>query len=490
MAQQVKLSKSRLIAFLQCPKRLWLEIHKPELKEESAQDRARFQTGYDVGDKARDLYPGGHLIAPDNDLQKALSDTDALIKVGASEPLYEATFRHDDLLVRADILLKQGAKFDLIEVKSSTKLKDYQINDAAIQAWVVEGAGAQIAETTVAHVDSKWVYPGDEKYAGLLKLVPVSGTIGPRMQQIPGWLTAARETVEGPEPEITMGKQCSDPFPCGFAAYCTKLAGLDTEYPVTLLPKRDGKTLARKLYAQGHRDLRNVPDELIVKPGLKVIHQACKSGKASMKPGARAVISGWSYPRYYLDFETIQFAVPIWPGTRPYQQIPFQWSCHIEKAQGAFEHASFLEVSGNNPARALAESLITLLGKQGAIIAYNASFERSVVKDLAAAFPDLATPLLAIHDRIEDLLPVTRDHYYHPAMKGSWSIKAVVEAMAPELTYKNLGEVQGGTAAQVAYAEAIAPATTAERKAKIKKDLEIYCERDTLAMVRVAQALS
>jgi hypothetical protein len=189
------------------------------------------------------------------------------------------------------------------------------------------------------------------------------------------------------------------------------------------------------------------------------------------------------------DFETIGFAVPIWAGTKPYQQIPFQWSCHIERSPGALEHCSYLDASGKSPMEAVARSMLGVLTGAGPVLAYNAGFEKGRIEDLAHNVPAYADSLRNLNMRFVDLLPLTRENYYHPAMKGSWSLKAVLPTMAPELSYDSLGEVRDGTDAQTAYIELIAPDTAEDRKRALKAALEQYCERDTLALVRLSTFL-
>jgi len=200
----------------------------------------------------------------------------------------------------------------------------------------------------------------------------------------------------------------------------------------------------------------------------------------------------WAWPRHYLDFETIAFAAPRWVDTRPYQQIPFQFSCHSEGADGAMRHEAFLSIDGDNPRRACAQKLIDWLSRgqarSGAIIAYNASFERGCIVKLAEAFPDLAEELRAIASRVVDLLPVAKNGYYHRDQRGSWSIKAVLPTIAPELDYGDLA-VGNGEAAQHAWREAVDPATSPERRTEIRQALLDYCERDTWAMVVLLRRL-
>lgn len=264
-------------------------------------------------------------------------------------------------------------------------------------------------------------------------------------------------------------------------------------YPVTVLPGIAGKKLARQLLDDGFTDLRTVPAERMPTGALQRIYETTLTGEPYRHTRAmREAIAAWPTPHYYLDFETISFAIPRWLGTRPFEAVAFQFSCHVDHGMSpqAIEHHAFLDVSGNDPSRDCAEALVNVLGKHGAIITYNASFERSCIRRLAAQCPDLAEALMALHERVVDLLPLVRSHYYHPDMRGSYSIKAVLPTVAPTLTYADLDGVQNGEDAQRAYLETIDPATAADRKAAITRALLAYCERDTWAMVVLAKTLS
>ena len=474
-----RLSKSRIIAHRQCPKRLWLQTFRSELAEDSDQALARMEEGNRVGEVARTLHPGGLLIDGEN-LQKACRDTERALK-DATRPVFEATLNHQGVLVRADLLLPGEGAWRLVEVKSSTSVKDYHYADAAIQTWVMSGAGVPIQQTSIAHIDSSFIYPGGGDYRGLLKQVDVTGEVRALWDEVPQWIEAARETVAGAEPAIEPGEQCEVPYTCPFFAHCNPDNADESEsYPVELL--RRGWRLAAQLRAEGYDDLRNVPESRLNHPVHLRTQRVAKSGQPELDPDVRKVFKGVPYPRYYLDFETIQFALPIWAGTKPYEQLPMQWSLHVEFQSGEIEHHSFLPEGGEDPQRAFAESLVAAVGKEGVIYAYNAGFERSRILELAGKFEDLAAPLKAIAGRFVDLLPVAVDHYYHPAMQGSWSLKAVLPTIAPHLSHDTLDISDGGMASQ-GLLELIDPQVDPARKAILRKHLLEYCGRDTLALV-------
>jgi hypothetical protein len=301
---------------------------------------------------------------------------------------------------------------------------------------------------------------------------------------VPKWVKAAKATMIGKQPAIEPGDQCMDPFDCPFMSYCTSEPE-DDVFPPEVFPHANGKALAAKLRASGYEDLRKVPKKLITLAKHQRIWRVTKSGKPELDPDAGVTLEALPYPRYYLDFETIQFAVPIWSGTKPYRQVPFQWSCHIEKKNGATTHKEFLASDTSDPRRAFAQSLIDAIKTRGPVLVYNAGFEGSRLLELAENFPDLASKLEAIRDRFVDLLDIARAHYYHRDMRGSWSLKAVLPTIAPELAYDDL-EVANGGMAQEAFLEMLHPETPPDQISKLREALLAYCCRDTWALVRIA----
>jgi hypothetical protein len=479
-----RLSKSKLLSGLQCPKRLYLEVHRPELAEVSDETERVFSNGHLVGGIARSQHPAGKLIGSTDSLAAALSETEALLKADTETVLFEPAFSHGGVLIRADIFSRTGDKAHLVEVKSSTAVKGYHYNDAAIQYWVITGAGYPLRSVSISHIDSDFVYPGGGDYRGLLKQMNVTDEILPLIEAVPLWVKEFQKVLAGGMPDIAVGQHCSEPFECPFWGFCSEG---QSEFPVDILPH--GGQVVVELLAEGYRDLRDVPLPRLANPKHQRVWRATKSGEPEFDRRVRHLIRSLPFPRFYLDFETIQFAVPIWAGTRPYEQLPFQWSCHIEGEGRNVQHREFLDVSGNAPMRSFAESLIATVGGTGPILVYG-HFEARIVRELAERFPDLDVPLTKIVHRIKNLHPITEDHYYHPAMRGSWSLKAVLPTVAPELSYDQLGDVQDGGAAQAAYLEIIDAANSDERRAKLENDLRDYCRTDSLALVRLARFLS
>ncbi len=479
----MRLSKSRLVAYLQCPKRLWLQVNRRELAQPGEALENRIAQGNLVGAAAQRLYPDGVLIGHEHDLDAALAATQDALAADGDVTLFEPALRAADVLVRADVLMRTAGRYRMIEVKSATKVRPYHVTDAAIQAWVARAAGVPVTQAEVAHIDNRFVYPGGGAYQGLLAHVDVTADIAPLEPSIPEWIAGAQRALAGPMPDIAVGPQCREPFECDFHAFCAPVAG---PYPVELLP--NGTKLARRLREEGFADLRDVPQERLPRDDHQRIWRATRSGHAELDPAAADALAALAWPRYYFDVETVGPAVPLWPGTRPYQKIAMQWSCHREDADGTLmQLPPYLDTVGADPRRAFAQSAVAALGDEGAILVYNATFERGVLLELAEAFADLAPALRACANRLFDLLPVARAHYYHPAMLGSWSIKRVLPTIAPDLDYGNLDTVRSGDMVEPVYFEMIDPATPAARRDALAAALLTYCARDTLAMVRLAR---
>ena len=477
------LSKSRIMYWVQCPKRLYLSVHNPDLAEPFSGPSIGWGVGF--GETARTLWPTGILIEHvDNPRQALLETSHALESEDSKNVIFEAAFSHEGVLVRGDVFTRQTGKSQLVEVKGSTSVHQHYLTDCAIQAWVIENSGFQLDQVLIGHVNNQFVYPGGEQYQGLLHLEDVTENVLTLMEKVTDWVGSCRQTLDGSEPDVNVGSLCYDPYECPFLAHCTPENKNQVKYPVHILPW--GNRLADELIAEGFDDIRSVPEERLSKPLHKGIRRASISGRAEISSEIRTIIKELAYPRYFIDFETIQFSVPIWKGTRPYEQLPFQWSCHIEEEDGQLHHKSFLNISGEVPLRAFAESLLEAVGDSGPVLVWS-GFEAGKLRALQTRFPDLTEPLEQLIERIVDLLPLAREHYYHPDMLGSWSIKAVLPTIAPDLNYGDLGEVQDGMAAGSAFMEAINQKTTTARRALLFKDMEEYCKLDTLAMVKVAR---
>ena len=490
-----QLSKSKIIAFRQCPKRLWLELHRPELRDDSGSAIA-FSIGNQVGDIAHSIYDPenkGLLINIDQLGWETSFSTSSDWLEKQDAPLFEAALRIPGALALADVMMPHrkddGLQWHMIEVKSSTGMKDYYHDDIAVQAYIAKESGVPLEKVSLAHIDNTFVYPGGGNYQGLLKEIDLTEEVATRSDEVATWLTEAQAiAAQSEEPEIEPGPQCHAPFTCGFCTHCIPEEE-PRDYPLTSFSNL--RTTKREaLEAEGYLSVQDVPTEQLSAINQRIKEQTIKGEAYFDQEGSSSDLAQYPGEPRFLDFETISFPVPIWIGTRPYQQLPFQFSLHHRDSAGEVQHHEFLDTSGNDPRRPMAEALIKTCGTDGPIFAYNASFERRVIQQLATQFPEQSDQLTAIVDRIVDLLPIARNRYYHPSQHGSWSLKAVLPAICPDLSYADLDEVQDGGLAQQSYLESINPDTSPERIQRIRQQLLDYCQLDTFALVKMWEIFS
>ena len=446
MARPPRLSKSRYQYGLQCPKRLWLECYRRELADvidEATQ--AIFAQGHRVGELARDRFAGGVLVAEDYTQSTAALRTTAELLASGAECLYEAAFSYDDVFVRPDIILRGAdGRYDLIEVKSSTGVKAEYLTDAGVQTYVLEGAGLPVARTYVMHLNNAYVYRGGDYDLGeLFSLVDVTAEVRDYLPAIPDRLREMKAMLSGDCPECVIGRHCSAPYDCGFIGHCH---GFLPDFPVTI-----------------------------------------QDGEPRFGAGLADALACLRYPIRFLDFETYMPALPLFPGTRPYQVLPMQWSCHTLHADGTRGHADFLHQDESDPRLPFATSLLDALDGDGPIVVYS-SYENTRLKALALELPELAVPIQAIGSRLVDLEKVIKAHVRHPDFHGRTSLKVVLPALVHDLTYDDLA-IQNGAVATLRYEAAIRGDLPEWERQQIFSDLRAYCAVDTLGLVRVVEEL-
>ena len=492
------LTKSNLTAFRQCPKRLWLEVYRRHDVINAPDAKRRMAEGDRIGEIARSNFaPSGSGKLIDiraRGVDEAIRATaDAL---SDRQPIFEAGFEANGARCFVDVLLPTNAEHDqqwrMVEVKSSTKLKPYHLEDATIQAHIATAAGLSLSSVEIAHVDTNWTYQGDENYQGLLTYVDISETAAARAPEVLNWITEAQDVLASPEPpSIVMGKHCRTPHECGFLHLC-KEGQRQAEYPVEWLAGRLHKDIQSQQRLKPALDMRDVDDALLNRDQQRIKAVTVSGPTYFDQPAAAAELERHSFPLYFLDFETIQNAVPRWAGTKPYQQIPFQFSLHRLDSPSSWRHSEFLDLSGNDPSRDFAEKLVEGCGNGGAIFVYNVSFEAARIRELSERFADLSSALLSLNERMVDLHPIAKRHFYHPSQQGSWSIKYLLPAICPDMadSYQKLVGVQNGTMAMDAYVAAIELGDMDPTKADIAEGLKAYCQLDTWAMVRVWSALT
>ena len=483
-----RLSKSKFLSGLQCHKRLYLEVHHPSLATKpDAATQAMFDMGTEVGELARSRFPGGTLVeAGYRQTEAALAQTAALIQDLTVSAIFEAAFLHGGVLIRADVLERvftaegQFRGWRLIEVKSSTKVKDVHLEDLAVQSEVILGAGLTLVSVCLMHINTGYLYrDGVIDLTELFAIQDLSEAVAERRAEVPERLaTMSRMLLQPQAPAIEPDRHCHTPYDCPFWEHCTK------DKPARWIHYLPGsKQVVDQLTQQGVTTIDEIPAGTTLLPVQRRVKENVEWVSAKLGPALKAV----QYPVHHLDFETVMLAVPRITETRPYQALPVQWSNHIEQATGEVRHEEFLHKDASDPRKVLAESLLESLGEQGSICVYS-SYERSILEQLATAVPSLRQALSLIVGRLWDLHPIIKDHYYHPAFGGSYSIKSVLPAMIPALAYDDLAIKEGGHAASQYYRMVFVETDWVER-AKIQEALLAYCKRDTLAMVELRRAL-
>ena len=488
--KKANLSKSKFLAGLQCLKRLYLQCYQPELAgEPDEKQQAIFDQGKEVGLLAQKAFPSGVLISEDHLHHKeAVSQTKELIADKSVPAIFEAAFTFDDILIRVDILERLPRnKWRLIEVKSSTKTKEYHLPDVAIQKYVLEQNGFKVSEACLMHLNREYVYDG-KKY-NLKKLFTIDNLreeILDFEDELPHHLTEQWETLSLTKaPDIECGSQCSDPFDCEFYSFCSDELPGDW---VGNLP-RIGKK-ADQLIKMGIESIHDIPDSFPLTETQRRACECVQNNKPYYDRDLKDEIAALKYPIYFMDFETLFPALPRYAGMCPYDQIPFQWSVHIKRTpESKLEHHEFLQDDESDPRDAFITSLLSVLGehKKAPIIVYS-SFESARLDDLSQWFPKYAKRIDQVKNRLWDLYQVIRSNVYHPQFYGSFSIKNVLPALIPDMSYENM-EVADGTEAGLAYEKMIHGGLDSKEKQSLRNALLKYCRQDTMAMVKLLEHL-
>ncbi len=480
------LSKSRLMRGLQCAKSLFLTIHHPELEPKiTDSQQALFDQGHEVGIRAQQEIPGGVLIeAPYYDPEGAIKETEAAMKNGA-HTIYEATLAKNGISAKIDILNKGAGNrsWQLIEVKSSTSVKPEHLVDVAIQVHVAEQAGLQIEKAEVMHLNNQSTAP---KLENLFTRNEVTTSIDQNRKELPSKISALQGILSKSKPPKTdIGAHCFEPYECPFVKHCWSHISSPSIFDVPGLGAK-----VWEFYEQG---IVSVSDPRFGPfTGAKAARlNAIRTGSRWIDvPGISKQLSDWRWPLIHLDFETINFAIPKYDGTRPYEQIPFQFSCMIqEKRLALARHVEFLHDELTDPRPSLIAALTSILKNSGSIVAYNKGFESARMRAMATAYPSYSDILLEACERLVDPLPIFRNHVYDPAFKDSFSIKNVAPAILGEqASYKGMS-VSDGVAAQRAFVELIDVKTPSERKVELKREMLAYCKKDTEVMVQLVDWL-
>jgi len=482
------LSKSNFIKGLQCEKSLYLHKFKPELSDPiTEQQKVVFERGSQVGVLAQQLFPGGVDASPKDNTNyfESFQYTQSLINNG-SEIIYEAGFYIDNVMCFVDILVKEDTGWHAYEVKSSTSISNTYVIDAALQYYILQKSGLQILNISIIHINNNYIRNGDIDLKSLFNSVLVTEDVLSYRDYIKKKLIDLHDVLDNElEPNIDIGSHCNEPYDCNFRGYCWRHIPNYSIFNLSRITKKN----KWNLYNKGFVDLTQIPVDTPLSNNQKIeVDSYINKTNLIHKSKIREFINSLSDIRYYLDFETYQSAIPPFSLLKPYQQIPFQYSIHLEN-DNKIHHYEFLSQSSLYDSREdFIKSLISHIGLEGDIIVYNMSFEKSRLKELICDFPEYNIPLQSIIDRMKDLMiPFKEKWYYTPSMKGSYSIKSVLPSLVPSLSYDKLS-INNGALASAEFIKSH-KITDSEKTKSIRNNLLKYCELDTFALVKIVDFL-
>ena len=483
------LSKSTFIRGCQCHKSLFLYKFYPKLRDEITEaQQAIFDRGTNVGLLAQQLFPGGINAKPPTpyEYQKSILDTQMAIASGA-EVIYEAAFQFNGVLAALDILVKENGKWKIVEVKSSTSVSDTYVLDTALQYWIVTNCGYEVSDVGVLHLNNQYIRKGELDLQQLFTYESTLEKVFPLQDFIHEQVEEQLKLIsEKKLPAIDIGLQCDDPYTCDFHGHCWQHIPDYSVFNISRL--RAEKKF--ELYYKGITRLEDIPDDFPLNENQWLQVNSHKSGNTTIdKSKIQNFLKSFDYPVFFMDFETFMPALPLYDNSRPYQQIPFQYSLHyLNKPGSELQHFEFLAESDINidPRIKFIEQLLTDTKGKGTILVYNEAFEKTRLAEVARDFPQYADDINERLTRIKDLMTPFRDKsIYMPEMRGSYSIKKVLPALIPELSYNKL-EINNGGMASMGF-EQLFYETNKTVIENTRKNLLEYCKMDTFAMVKLLE---
>lgn len=489
--EKLNLSKSKFCKLVQCNKIIWLDKYYPEKAESTARDSV-LENGVKVGELARNLFGTYVNIEYNSNLQIMIEDTKKALKE-KTKIITEASFNYDNNFCSVDILKNEIDGVEIYEVKSSTSIDDIYLSDASYQYYVLNNLGLNVKKVCIVYLNSNYIRKGELELDKLFEIEDVTEIIISRQNEIASNIEEInlymQKNNKENEPQKNLSLNCFKPYECAYWKYCSRMLPQNNVFDIRTM--RISKKM--ELYNQNI-----IKFEDVIKENINPKYREQVDFEINNKPpkieiqSIREFMNTLSYPIYFLDFETFQLAVPEYDGTKPYSQIPFQYSLHyIECEGGELKHKEFLAEAGIDPRRALAEQLVNDIPKDVCVTAYNMSFEKNRIDELANQYEDLREHLLNIKDNIKDLMiPFQSRDYYTKEMQGSYSIKYVLPALFPnnpELDYHNLSVVHNGGEASDAFLSL--SKLSKEEQEKVRRGLLEYCKLDTYAMVKVWEKL-
>ena len=484
----ITISKSKYMAGVQCLKRLYWQVHEPELGDvPDAAAVAIMEQGREVGKLARQLFAGG-VEVPFCDPEQAIRITRELIANPDVPAIFEAAFENGGVFVRADILhRRRDGRWRLIEVKSTADLKEQHLDDVAIQHRVVSRSGLDLASSCLAHVNRNYVFQGGSidvwRFFKIRNLTRQVERLLPKLTFL--LRSELRVLVMPMAPQIPPGSHCTSPVTCEFFNRCNPPRPDDH---IGYLPRLHASA-AEELKGMGVESISDIPDDFPLSERQRRACTCVQTGEPWFSAELGKQLETLKYPLCFMDFESVNPAIPRFWGMRPFDQLPFQWSVHVQRQPEAeLDHYEFLSTDSSDPRRGFITSLCGALGKSGSIVVYSQQFESQRLAELAARLPEFAEPIKAIQSRLFDLLPVVRDHVYHPAFAGSYSLKSVLPALVPAMSYDGMA-VGNGQDAGLVWESLVRGGLDQAESERIRKALLAYCGQDTMAMVRLLENL-
>lgn len=485
-----KLSKSQYCKGRKCLKRVWLYNHRRELAEAPGEFQQHlFDQGHEVGALARTCFPGGVLISEDHTQREAaLANTEKAMKNGI-QVLFEAAISFENILIRADVLkINEDGSVDLIEVKSTNSIKKEHLDDVAVQKYVLEGAGLRVASCSVMHLNPEYIRRGELDLDQLFVIESVNDAIKENVNDVKDYIELIRANlVLDQEPLADIGSVCKNPYKCEFYEHCWSHVTNDSIHILTRLSAKKRAALVDKSIEL----IRDIPEDFDLTENQQVQRKCAVTGDSHIElPNIQGLLDKLKWPIYFLDFETVQFAIPQFDGTSPYEHLTFQYSLHIQKEPGGpIAHKDFLSTASIDPRKSFSNQLcLDIPMDAGSVLVYYAAFERSKIMRLAELFPELDHHFKHIVDRLWDLeTPFAKRWFYEHSFGGRSSIKVVLPALVPELSYLDL-KIQKGDIAQARYLEMVTKNDHASKLQDIE-ELKAYCNRDTWAMVQILRVL-
>ena len=487
---KISLSKSKYCKAIQCNKLLWLDKYKPEVAVPTARDMV-LENGTKVGELARGLFGDYINIDFNKNLNVMIEET---LKSLKNKPniITEASFNYESNFCSVDILKNDVDGIEIYEVKSSTYIHNIYLDDASYQYYVLKNLGLNVKSVNIVYLNKEYYRSGELEISKLFNIKNITDIAIQKQNEIKNKIEEINKYMlenNEKEPEKDIDIYCFKPYECLYWQYCSRHLPKNNIFDIRIMHK-DKKF---ELYKKGIINFEDVVNENINQKYLEqVIFEVNNKPPKIEKEKIKEFMGQITYPLYFLDFETFQLAIPKFDGTNPYMQIPFQYSLHyVDDINGKLHHKEFLAKSGIDPRRELAERLVEDIPKDVCVLAYNMSFEKTVIKKLANYYQDLHDDLMKIHDNIKDLMiPFYNRNYYVKEMKGSYSIKYVLPALFPddpELDYHNLPVVHNGGEASDAFLSLAS--LSKEEQEKIREGLLVYCKLDTFAMVKIWEKL-